>query len=358
MQHPRYSSLTRTLLLVVGSLVSVACGEGGATMMAHPDAPPGTPDAPPVMLDASAPVVPEVIAENQVAPRGISAFAGEVFWVNEGVFGQTNAGQLRKATAGGTVQTLVPKTDQPSGVVAGAGFVEPTVFWIAGGLLGELRQIAATGAPPTSIISVQDVPYDIALAGDHVFVGTRSTLYSKLLTNTSGLTTLAGGYANGVTAIAADATRAYFGARTTSGSWIVASVPRAGGTVTNLATGTAQIRDLAVDATHVYWLRNDQLLRVALTGGETEIVKTFTFPQYPWALAIRDGKVFVATNQGVINPTGATGQIIAIDAVTKVATVLATDQAEPSAIAVDSAYVYWTNLGLSEDAGEVMKIAR
>jgi hypothetical protein len=92
--------------------------------------------------------------------------------------------------------------------------------------------------------------------------------------------------------VATDGINAYFA--TTDG--IVGQTPVAGGAVTLLATGQGgQIMQLAIDATSVYWGQNDTIVKASIGGGKL--------------------------------------------------TTLATGQSNPIGIAVDTANVYWANMG-------------
>lgn len=300
------------------------------------------------------PIVPEVLVMGEARPNSLDAYLGDVYWTTDP---STGKGQVKKVTPGGQPQVLAAQEDRPVSIDVGEGFIEDTAFWGLDSLLGQVRQIATSGAPPLSAVNANDVVYCLTLDGNRVFIGTRGEVKSKDLTNTSTLTTLAGGYGNGVLAIDADATGVVFGARTTQGAWIVASMARTGGAVTTLYTGTTLIRDVAIAGANVVWIEANRIMRVPRSGGSPTMV-TFTEDDRPWALAASAGTLFVATNQGVINPSGTTGRILEVDPASGTVNELATDQAEPHDVAVDADYVYWANYGLGSAAGQIVRLKR
>ncbi len=300
--------------------------------------------------------MPVMLATGEARPSSIAVFGGAVYWTTDPASGP---GQVRKLAPGGTVQTLASNEASPLGLAVGNGLVEPTAFWGTDTLLGQIRQVAATGAPPIGGADVNDVVYALVLDGDAVFAGTRGAVVKKGLGNVASPSTLAGGYNNGVTAVAADAAGVVFGARTfPQGTWIVAAVARTGGTVTTLATEADVIRDIAIAGGDVFFLERGQLKKVARAGGTPAVVKSFTNGETPWALVSSQGKLFVATNQGVINPSGATGRILEIDAATGAEREIAKEQPEPADVAVDAGNIYWANRGLAPNQGQIVRIAR
>ena len=300
------------------------------------------------------PIAPEVLVMGEARPNSIDAHLGDIYWTTDP---STGMGQVKKLSPGGQSQILAAQEDRPLAIDVGPGFIEDTAFWGLASLFGQVRQIATTGAPPLSAVNANDVVYCLTLDGDRVFIGTRTAVMSKNLTNTSSLTTLAGGFGNGVLAIDADANGVVFGARTTQGAWLVASVARSGGTVTTLNTGTTLIRDIAIVGSNVVWLEANRIMRVPRSGGSAAMVALISGGT-PWALTSADGKLFVATNQGVLNPSGATGTILEVDPVSGTKTELAKDQAEPHGIAVDNDYLYWANYGIGAAAGQIVRLKR
>jgi hypothetical protein len=312
-------------------------------------------DATVMQIDgAIEPIVPEVLVMGEAKPNSLDVYAGAIYWTTDPV---TAKGQVQKLTPGGTPQVLAAQEDHPISIDVGPGFIEDTAFWGLDTLLGQVRQIATSGAPPLSSVAVNDVVYSLTLDGDSVFFGTRSAVKSKCRANSCSPVNLATGYGNGVLAIAADATGVVYGTRTTSGSWIVASVPRTGGTPLTLFTGTEAIRDIAIVGSNVVFLNYTEVMRVPRGGGAPSTVATIT-EDVPWRLTTDGSKLFVATNQGVINPSGATGKILEIDPISGATKELAKDQAEPADIAVDSNYIYWLNRGLGTATGQIVRLKR
>jgi hypothetical protein len=302
------------------------------------------------------PAAPTILAVNEAYPLAIAVFNSEVFWVTEG-----SSGQVRKApAAGGTPQTLRSQESYPRDLAVGNGIVEPTVFWIAGSLSGQIRQIATTGMGTLSSFPLNDVPYTIALSGNALYAGTLSMLWTKDVGNASPATALEMGFSNGVTAITADSLGVYFGARTATGSWIVAWIERTGGTVHTIYTGTQAIHDIALDGDggeYAYWIEGNELHQIHRFGGGARILRTYA-QDVPAALVAAGGLVFVATNSGVINPSSAIGRITTVDPASANEQVLAKDQPEPVDLAVAGGYAYWANRGLHANEGQIVRIAR
>lgn len=330
-----------------------ACGGSPSTPL---DA--GTTDGPvaDATTDASMPPGPQRLATGEVRPSSLAVFSGDVYWSTDPI---TSAGQIRKVTPGAMPVTLASNERGATGVAVGQGLIEPTVFWGTNTLLGAIRQIAASGAPPIGGADVGDPVYAVVLDGDAVFAGTRSAVLKKGLGNVSSTTTLASGYANGVTAIAADASGVVFGARTTGGGWVLATVGRGGGTVTTLYTGSNVIRDIALVGSTAYWVEANTLRSVARAGGTPVLVKIFDgAANRPAALVASAGRLYVALNEGVINPSGETGRIVEVDLATGTTRELASQEADPADIAASATHVYWANRGIGENAGQVVRITR
>jgi hypothetical protein len=307
--------------------------------------------------------------------------AGERTWLgrDDGAVGLTRAGVEQRVATAGPVHRLRLIDGRPvASTAAGARDLERGELLARpprGLASGRVRSLALAGSElrvaTSAGIDVVDAggrwlrhqdglareAGPLCVDGDRVFIGTRGEVKSKNLTNTSSLTTLAGGYGNGVLAIDADATGVVFGARTTQGAWIVASMARTGGTVTTLYTGTTLIRDIAIVGPNVVWLEANRIMRVARSGGAAAMVALVS-DGTPWAVTSADGALFVATNQGVINPSGATGTILEVDPISGTKTELAKDQPEPHDVAVDADYVYWVNYGIGAAAGQIVRLKR
>lgn len=155
----------------------------------------------------------------------------------------------------------------------------------------DATQDASIDAPPaTPVVIAADQRADgIAVDGASVY-WTNGNLDTVVKVGLGGgtPTTLASGQTV-PQKMAVDATHVYF---IRTGSTIV-KVPLAGGTPVVLSTGNAVARDIAVDATHVYWGTSSRIVKLPIAGG-TEVT-------------------------------------------------LATGQDEPFGIAVDATNVYWTN---------------
>jgi hypothetical protein len=307
---------------------------------------------------------PTVIAAGERRPADLAVYGNEVFWITQwDVETHFSSGAVRKAPiAGGAVQILKANEDSPTALAVGLGFAgEPTVFWTDGAVLGKVKQIAADGTLPVTSSELDDVLDDIVLEGDSVFVGGRSSLYSKGLASSQSPTTISSPYGNGVVKVAADAAAVVFGARTyPDNDWIIAALKRVDNSVTTLYTGTNAIGCLTISATHVYWSENDtgELHRATRAGGDHEVLKTFDGLETPADCVVIEPLVYVATHEWTLSPSGATGRILSIHTTTRAERVYATNQAQPCSLAVEDNHIYWANRGLASDDGAISRITQ
>lgn len=120
-----------------------------------------------------------------------------------------------------------------------------------------------------------------------------------------------------------------------------------------IATDEPGIYEMAVDATHVYWVDNGQfdheanVRRMPLGGGPIETL--FSTPERMYSLAVSDGFVYAA-----YTGPGYAGQIYKIPAAGGPATTLASGF-NPTSISVDGEWVYYTEA--VSPGGRILRVA-
>jgi hypothetical protein len=158
------------------------------------------------------------------------------------------------------------------------------------------------------------------------------------------------GLANAPWDIAVDATHVY---------WLdqiaqtIMKVPKQGGTPVALASGVT-VNSLAVDANFVYWtnsVSSGTVMKVAIAGGAPTPVATGQL--FPAGIAV-DATNLYWVNAG--SPTLGAGSVMKASLATGVSITLAANQETALAIAIDATSVYWTKGPFDTGGGEVMTV--
>lgn len=142
------------------------------------------------------------------------------------------------------------------------------------------------------------------------------------------------------------------------------SIPKHGGSPLVIATGGPRFPySIAVDQTAIYWIGcNDtfcSVMRAPLAGGSATALDTLRGTMYD--LAVDDDGLYYTANVGTfdvnatVDDTGIVKKIDKRAGASAGATLLAQQESDPAAIAVDGKYVYWAT---SWGAGSVKRIAK
>lgn len=280
-------------------------------------------------------------------PRGIALAAGHVYIVTGGTTATATGTVARVAIGGGELETLASGQSQPHDLqVSDRVYWTNATFFAANGR--SLRAMPLTGGADVTVATFNPGPFALAI----------------------------------------DATTAYVARGETDQP--LTSAPLAGGATSDLTPPTGVIRDLEVDATHVYYLVGSQVRRVLKSGAAApEQIASSTEPQalashgdtLYWissasvmraqrdgtglatvatatrplrAIAVDDTHVYVAEH----GDGAADGRILRVPVGGGELEPLTTARHAPFAIALDAESVYWTDGGPNFGPGAIYKVAR
>lgn len=142
--------------------------------------------------------------------------------------------------------------------------------------------------------------------------------------------------------IAVDDASIYF----VSAENVIGRMPKGGGDVVELVTGTTNLERMVLDEEYLYWTEFDgRILKVPKKGGtQAEVTKIFG---HPVPIALHAGDLYVALTDS--------GEIAKVDKTTGASTTLA-GESTPIDLAVDGEHVWWVNQGTPGGAtGELVR---
>ncbi len=242
-----------------------------------------------------------VTLTSAITPRGLALAGGHVYFVTGGNTGMANGTVARVPVDGGELQLLAGGQSQPHDLqVSDRVYWTNTTFFAANGR--SLRAMALTGGNDVTVATFNPGPFVLAV----------------------------------------DATTGYVGRGETGQP--LSAAPLVGGATSDLTPPTGVIRDLEVDATHVYYLVGGVVRRVLKTGAAAP--EQLASGPETHALAARGDTLYwtAVTTVMRVNRDGS-----------GLATV-ATATRPVGAIAVDDTHVYVAERGDGAADGRVLRV--
>lgn len=294
-----------------------------------------------------------LIASGQTKPGAIVSDATTVFWIDETDGSQP--GRIMRANKDGTnVKEVLTGLSNPVGLrifsQGAALFFTNDFGGVPGGPVGVgVFRSTKDGAAPVPL-SVDDG------LGAGLLVLNSGFLYSEAWSASSAVKARKSDVAstggdpacypstfgsNGTRITAMVANDAFYFATTASTS-ILQSAFDCDSSPSVFAAGQPQVRGMAADASYVFWITPDSVLRLekANPGGTPKVLAT-DFDDLGGITTVAGGLVVTSRGAGTVTKVNATSR-----------TPLACGQADPYRVADNSGSVFWTNRG----TGEVMRV--
>jgi len=165
------------------------------------------------------------------------------------------------------------------------------------------------------------------------------------------VTTLAEGL-DGADLIAVNGANLYWSDNTPVNAGTINTAPLSGSPITTLVTGQVYPRGVAVDASHIYWTNSvgGQVNMAPLSGGP--VTTLFGGQSFPFGVAVDGTSIYWATSD--VSSTSGTIWKAPLPGQPQTPPVaLVTGQNIPYGLAVDSTHVYWANTGRQPGEGSV-----
>jgi hypothetical protein len=219
--------------------------------------------------------------------------SGTIYWAS--YYSKTTSALVSVAVGGGDVTTLVSTSLPMSGYLA---MDATSVYWTA---QGSVLKSPVAGGSVVTLVTRSDDASSIVVSATGVYwcAGKDGSYLLSIPLEGGHVTTLAADIA-WTPAVVGDATNLYWADQ---GQGTVMSVPQAGGATTTLATGVVNAMNVAVDDTSVYWTSGDGetgiVAKVPIRGGA--VVTLATGQLSPVAIAVDATSVYWANTGGAVS---------------------------------------------------------
>jgi hypothetical protein len=263
-----------------------------------------------------------------------------------------DGGALDAGDDGGAVGTLTWGQSTADSIVVDS----VNVYWTAD---GEVLGMPLSGGAPVVLATGQWLPHGLAVDGTSVYWTCTDGSVMKAPIAGGAWTLLATGPSYtipivGMRNLAVDATHVYWTNPGSGGA--VLEVPIAGGDAIVLASGQASAGPIAVDATNVYYGTAASLMTVPIGGGTPVAIASGPDVAFPAAIALDSANVYWTNQDANDLSTGTLGS-----AVMKASLsggdpqTLASEEGIPGDLAVDTTGAYWLQSFVNDD--RVMYVA-
>ncbi len=342
------------------SLLASACGGGQAPPPAAPPAASEAAPTPPapsanVALDdggaASASATPAdaappmpavtVLAKGLAGSAALAIDKRNAYWIDEA------GGTLERVSKQGGVTMLIVSGSGTAFAPGATAAVDDTdVYWTSAMQVGAtktnlLRRQDKNGGQPITVAQSATAPFScVVLDSEYMYWVQGSAVFRA--SKRGGPPAAVGGGLTGADCVAVDEKNAYVSlagsdAKQHADGAIVV-VPKSGGPAKGLVKDVHAPADVQVDATDVYWIDGDKVMKAAKSGGAAT-----QLAQAPGAIrdiVLDDSSVYFTVPGG--SGDGSIGRVAKAGGAPMV---LASGQLAPGGVAVDDRAVYWTCSG-------------